>query len=513
MQDLIQVAPILVVVLTGIALLILDAFSTDAPDEQGHFHITVGIFGLVLSVVLCLLAWSKTGETSFFAGLGKMDKYAVFLNITFLFGAGLTMLASADYLAKFNVEVGEFYSLLLFATSGMMVMVSTTNMLIMFLGLEVMSLAFYILCGYLRARPKSIEASMKYFLMGAFTTGIVFYGIVLLYGISGPLGKLTQPLAKPTLDVVVFAKYLSGAIAKSGDFASLPNQSVVMLGVALVVIGFGFKVASVPFHMWAPDVYEGAPTTITGFMATGVKAAAFGAFVRIFASSMMPLKEQWHQAIWWMAVLSMFGGNLIAITQTNIKRMMAYSSIAHAGYMLIGLCSLGPDSSSVAAILYYLVAYSFMNLGVFAVISFLETKEGRGLSLDEYSGLGMKYPALCAALALFMLSLGGIPPTAGFMGKFYIFRAAIISGEYTLAGLGILSTLISLYYYLRVLVRSYMDKSAVPDDHLPVPGTFLKVATAVAVAGTLWLGFGPHVGFGVEDIWRWAVLSQNQIMW
>ncbi|MBI2192735.1 MAG: NADH-quinone oxidoreductase subunit N [Planctomycetes bacterium] len=492
--------PILVVALTGTILLLVDSFSKSR-EAEGPVMLVTGMAGLGVSLFLTLGLWvPASGPASFFAGMGVADHFALFLNVLFIICTALTLLISGDYLKKCGAERGEFYALLFFAATGMMIMVSSTNMVVIFLGLEVMSLCFYILSGYLRTRPQSVEAGMKYFLMGALATGIVFYGIVLVYGVSGQT------------DLRKLGEWASASLqSHGGEIRSVPNHSVLLLGAALILVGFAFKVASVPFHMWAPDVYEGAPTTVTAFMATGVKAAAFGAFLRVFTTALAPLRPEWGPAVWWLAVLTMSVGNLVALTQANVKRMMAYSSIAHAGYMLIGVYVL--DASSVAAVLYYLIAYAFMNIGVFSVISFLETREGRGLSLDEYSGLYARYPGLCVAMAIFMFSLGGIPPTAGFMGKFYVFRSAIEAHEYPLAILGILNSLISLYYYLRVLVRMYMDPglSAGEAETLPRPSGAVAAATAIAVLATLWLGLGPAVGFGVDDVWTWAMMSQRSI--
>jgi NADH-quinone oxidoreductase subunit N len=285
----------------------------------------------------------------------------------------------------------------------------------------------------------------------------------------------------------------------------------LLLGTGLVLVGFAFKVAAVPFHMWAPDVYEGAPTPVTAFMVTAVKAAAVGTFLRVCAVGLPPLVAEVGPVLWGLAALTMLVGNLVALTQTNAKRMLAYSSIAHAGTMLVGLYVLREDAS--AAVLYYLVAYSFASVGAFAVMSFFETKEGRGLTFDEYAGLASRYPLVCAAMAVFMLSLIGVPLTAGFMGKFYIFRSAIRAGAYWLAGIGILSSLVSLYYYLRMVGRMYMGTPLVTAASDPVERTSprLTVALALALAGTLWYGFGPQVGLGVEDLWMAARQAQRVV--
>jgi NADH-quinone oxidoreductase subunit N len=407
------------------------------------------------------------------------------LSSIFLVVGFVTVLLSIRYAAEEGLELGEYYALLLFALLGAMLMASGGDLLIIFLGLEIMSLAQYILAGMRHNVLKSSESAMKYFLLGAFATGFLLYGIALLYGATG-----TTNLAG-----------IVTAVREGG----LTDHPLVTIGMGLLVVGFGFKIAAVPFHMWTPDVYEGAPTPVTAFMSTGVKAAAFAALARVFVMALGDLQGSWAPIFWWMAVLSMTVGNLAAIAQQNIKRMLAYSSIAHAGYLLIALVAAGP--AGLTGLLYYLLAYAFMNLGAFAVVVALEQREDRYLLLDDYSGLGFRYPLLGVAMALFMFSLSGLPPTAGFMAKFYVFSAAVEQGYIVLTVIGVLNSLVSIYYYLNPIVLMYMEESKadVPGMHL---SPFLLTGLVLTMLGTIQLGLFPARLLGLAQAAAQGLLSQ-----
>lgn len=344
-----------------------------------------------------------------------------------------------------------------------------------FLGLETFSLALYTLAGFWKTELRSNESALKYLLLGAFASGFFLYGIALIYGATGT--TVLRQIAAFLVD-------------------GHPPAPLFLIGGGLLLVGFGFKIASVPFHMWAPDVYEGAPTSVTAFMIAGTKAAAFAAFLRVFLLALPALHVQWLVAIWVLAVLTMTVGNLVALVQSNIKRMLAYSSIAHAGYLLVALVAGG--SSGVAGILFYLVAYALMNLGVFAVIIALQGHERERLLLTDYAGLGWQRPVLAACMAVFMFSLAGIPPTAGFMGKLYIFSAAL-EGDYpVLAVIGVLNSVVSVYFYLRVIVIMYMSEATSPPHdqsrgQIPLvqASAAAVLAVAVSVMGTLHLGLFP----------------------
>jgi NADH-quinone oxidoreductase subunit N len=374
------------------------------------------------------------------------------------------------------LELGEYYALILFALLGAMLMASGGDLLIIFLGLEILSLAQYILAGMRHNVLKSSEAAMKYFLLGAFATGFLLYGIALVYGATGTTN-------------------LAGIVTATRE-GELTNYPLMSIGMGLLVVGFGFKIAAVPFHMWTPDVYEGAPTPVTAFMSTGVKAAAFVALERVFVTALGDLQGSWVPIFWGLAVLTMTVGNLIAISQQNIKRMLAYSSIAHAGYLLIALVAAGP--AGLSGLFFYLLAYAFMNLGAFAVVVALEQREDRYLHVDDYRGLGFRYPLLGVAMALFMFSLSGLPPTAGFMAKFYVFSAAVEQGYIVLTVIGVVNSLISLYYYLRPIVCMYMEEAKADAPGMQLD-PFLLAALVLTVLGTLQLGLFPSRLLGLAQ--------------
>jgi len=398
-----------------------------------------------------------------------LDNYSLFLKAIFLVTAGLTILMSIRFLKVEGFEHGEYYILLLFATVGMMFMASAADLIIVFLGLETFSLAIYVLAGFFRTNPKSNESSLKYFLLGAFSAGFLLYGIALIYGATG------------TTNLKGIHDFLRRA--------DLFTDPLLLIGMGLLIVGFGFKVASVPFHMWTPDVYEGAPTAVTAFMAVGPKAAGFAAFLRVFLYSLSSLQTDWVWILWVLAVLTMTLGNLVAIAQKNIKRMLAYSSIAHAGYILVAMVA-GTELST-ASILYYLLAYAFMNLGAFAVVILYGRKGEENILVSDYSGMASRYPLLAAVMAVFMFSLAGIPPTAGFVGKFYIFSAAVKAGYVGLAIIGVLNSALSVYFYLRVTVMMYMRS---PDKE-PAGGLDFSpgmvIALLIAVFFTLQMGIFP----------------------
>jgi len=375
---------------------------------------------------------------------------------------------SVNYLKEEEMSHGEFYALILFATVGMMFMSAGSNLITIFLGLETMSISIYVLAGFFRRSNKSNESALKYLLLGAFSSAFLLYGIALMYGATG------------TTDLKGISEYLSNA--------AYLKDPMLLAGMGLLLVGFGFKIASVPFHMWTPDVYEGAPTSITAFMSVGVKAAAFAAFVRVFLYSLWDLQPDWNYVLWILAVLTMTLGNIVAIAQNNIKRMLAYSSIAHAGYIMVGMVA--SNELGTSSILFYMLAYAFMNLGAFGVIILYGRKGEENLDINDYSGMGFKYPALALLMSVFMFSLAGIPPTAGFVGKFYIFSAAIKSGYIWLAIIGVMNSLISVYYYLRITVMMYMKEPVKEFVGLKWSPS-MAIALIIAVIGTLLIGIFP----------------------
>jgi NADH-quinone oxidoreductase subunit N len=407
-------------------------------------------------------------------GLIAVDGFALFFKVLFLVAAAITVLISMRYLEIEGASPGEYYFLILCATLGMMIMAGGIDLITIFIGLETMAVAFYILAGFIKPNQRSNEAAVKYFLLGAFSLGILLYGMSLMYGLSG------------TTNLRVMATL----------FVGQERDPRLLLAVILVVAGVGFKIAAVPFHMWAPDVYEGAPTPVTAFLSVGSKAASFAMLLRIFLEGLPAMAADWRLLFAVLSVLTMTVGNVAAVTQSNIKRMLAYSSIAHAGYLLMGVVA--GTTRGVTATLIYLLIYSFMQLGAFAVVVLLRRADVVGDELKDFSGLYLRNPFAAFAMLLFMLSLGGIPPTAGFMGKFWLFGAAIDSHWYWLAMIGVLNSAISLYYYIRVVVFMYLKKETMGSE--PVAGAPLTVALAVAVVMTIVLGVYPRLLFELADL-------------
>ena len=459
--------------------------------------------GLGLSMVSIWALWPTAEPIEMFGGAARLDSFGLFLAFVSVLCAAGTVLLSIDYLKRREKNHPEFYVLVLFAVTGMMLMGMTRNLLTLLLGLEVMSLSFYVLAGFFREDSRSIESSIKYYLTGSFATGLLLFGIGLIFGGCG------------SLDLAEL-----GASLQDGA-ASPYSPKLVLLGVGFMFAGFAFKIAAVPFHMWLPDVYEGAPTTVTGFMATGVKVAAFGALIRVFSSIYQGQSEALRDMLWWMALTTMTVGNVAALAQSSVKRMLAYSSIAHAGYLLVAIVVMtgvrDPETSKVAftssesvkAILFYLLAYAISNLGAFGILSYLERERGDGLQFDQLAGLRAKEPFLALALTVFMLSLAGIPGTAGFMGKYIVFGAAVDAGIRSdvdsfvlLAILGILNSLVGLYYYLRVPIQLYvrsLPAEAAEMESPPRHSAFVGVI-GLTFVGVIWLGIGPNIlgFFGVE---------------
>lgn len=468
--------PVLLLTGTACLVMVVDLF-TEGPDHEGLGWL--GIAGLVVTVIASITLWNQ--HQSGFSGTISIDRYALFFNLVFCLAAGLTILMSMNYLELTDIRVGDYYTLILFATVGMMLMAAATDLIVIFLGLEVMSMAVYVLAGIWRRQVRSTEAALKYFLLGAFATGFLLFGIALLYGATGSTAL--------------------GAVASAIAKASGEQRLLLTVGMGLLLVGFGFKVAAVPFHVWTPDVYEGAPTSITALMAVGVKAAAFAAFARVFLHSMNGLAADWSSVLWWLAVLTMTVGNVVAVLQQNIKRMLAYSSIAHAGYLLVGMIARGENGGS--AVLFYLMGYAMMNLGAFAVVIALGKRGEPNERLDDYAGVGFRHPFLGFAMSVFMLSLAGVPPLVGFAGKFYIFGAAVKSGYIGLAVIGVLNSVVSMYYYVGVLVKMYMVEGTAD---IPNPATrpYLFATMLITVIGTVLLGVFPA---GTYELARQAFLS------
>jgi NADH-quinone oxidoreductase subunit N len=483
--NMLLIAPVIIVSAWGMLFMLIELFISDEQEEQWlEWAPWLTLVGLVIALVQVLGMWGVNGGTFTPAGGEPMivlDNFATFLNVIFLLTGIFTVLVSVNYMRRTGLERAEFYMLMLFSIAGMMLMGMANDLILVFLALEVLSIPLYIMSGLAWPRNDSEESAMKYFLLGAFSSGILVFGIALVYGATGS----TQ------LPVVL------AGIADGG--------SLGLAGAAFLLVGFAFKVAAVPFHMWTPDVYQGAPTAVTAFMSVGAKVGGFAAMLRIFVSALPEIGETWTTAVAVLAALTLIVGNVVALVQPNIKRMLAYSSIAHAGYILIAVAASVATPDGVSSALFYMFAYLFTTMGAFAVVIAVERKTNEGVELDDYKGLAKRSPLLAMAMAYFMLSLTGVPPTGGFSGKFFVFRAALEADLLWLAVVGVITSAISGYYYLRVVYTMYMmdGEGEVANDGLN--GT----AVALAVLATLILGFLPGTWF---DIVRQAALHGVQLV-
>jgi NADH-quinone oxidoreductase subunit N len=455
--------PQLIVLITGLVVLVLDLFLT----PRGRFlNETVAVVGLVLAF-LFTLGDIGTPQTVLMQ-MAVVDNFGSFFNGIFLLIAVLTVLLSASYVRREGFNSGEYYALLLFATASFMFVAAAADLITIFVAVETLSIATYILTGLMRNEPRSQEAAFKYFMLGAFSSAIFLYGIATMYGAFGTTSL--QAL---------------GTALKAGNIPTL-----FWAAMALLTVGLGFKVAVVPFHMWAPDVYDGAPTSVTAFMTAGPKAAAFAAFLRIFYQGLIANAaiDQWTHTFVWLAALTMLVGNLMALTQQSIKRMLAYSSIAHAGYAFVALASY--NALAASSILYYLTAYALMSLGSFTVLMAVTRTGEQRYTFRNFTGLSATNPWLAAVMALFMFALAGFPPTAGFSGKFYLFSAAVEAGYYKLAILGMLTSVVSVYYYARVVIAMYMQEPGGEQRVIHVSPTVIATL-AITVFGVLYMGIFP----------------------
>jgi NADH-quinone oxidoreductase subunit N len=460
-------APILPLIAVAVAAVVVLMVGVSVPDEDAEGVGWLALVGLAGAFILALMMVGQHGLS--FGGSIALDNFSIYFELAILITAALTVLMSLDYVGEFKLYAAEYYTLLLFATLGMMLLATAGDLIVIFLGLETMSIAVYVLAGFGRGDPKSSEAALKYFVLGAFSTGFLLYGIALIYGATGSirLDRIHDALGGP-----------------------LVHSPLLLLGLGMMLVGFGFKVAAVPFHMWTPDVYEGAPTPVTAFMAVGVKLGAFAGFLRIFLVHLGPVSEHWSWVLWVIAALTMTAGNLIALVQSNIKRMLAYSAIAHAGYLLVGMTA--ASAAAGGAILYYLLGYAFTNMGAFAAVVALGRRGEPHEEIADYRGLAVRHPGLAAAMALFLLSLTGVPPLAGFVGKFYVFAAALDAGCVGLVIIAVLNSVISAYYYLSVIVAMYMGEGGGVEIPRIAGRPALFATLAIAALGVILIGFYPE---------------------
>jgi len=499
------ILPELILSVVGALVMLIDAFTTRADTGRGRWITgSVSLLGLGAAAAACVWLWvGSTNETQgTFGGMIVLDRMRLSFTFVFLIVSALTILISMVWVEWENLPGGEFHALLLFATVGMMLMASGGDLVIIFLGLELLSIATYVLAGFRRTDLRSNESSLKYFILGSFSSAFLLYGIALVYGAT------TQ-----AVNVAGRTDFIAGTtnireIAARLDTALYPP--LLFAGAAMMLVGFGFKIATAPFHVWTPDVYEGAPTPVTAFMAAGPKAAGFAAFMRVFligfpfvtATSLTltssPAHAAWLNTLYILAILTMTIGNVAALVQSNVKRMLAYSSIAHAGYALVGFIAAGATddaaqrNDAVAAVVFYLLAYSVMNLGAFAIVTLVARSGDRRTEIEDYTGIGFRAPALSFALSIFLLSLIGVPLTAGFMGKIMVFRSALNLREpyYGLVVIGVLNSAVSVYYYLRLIVVMFFRERTTEWNAPRVPAS-IAVALLLTIIGVFYLGVFP----------------------
>jgi NADH-quinone oxidoreductase subunit N len=462
--DLWALGALMVLAAGAMLLLLLEFLPVQAGSSRGAI-----VSLLTLAAAAAAVFQVRDDRRLIFGGMFVHDGFTVFFTLLFCAIGAIAVMLSWDYVKRTNINQAEYYALLLSATLGMVIMAASNDLITIFLGLELMSLALYVLVGFRRGQLESNEAALKYFLLGAFASGFLLYGIALLYGATGTTGLDTM------------ASFLASS--------PVTDNPLLIAGSLLLVIGFGFKVAAVPFHMWTPDAYEGAPTSVTAFMSAGAKAAGFAALLRVALKVLAATQTDWAPLLTWVAILTMTVGNVTALLQTNLKRMLAYSSIAHAGYVLVAVVAGGTDGASAA--LFYLAVYSFMNLGAFGVLTLLGKRSEERVLMADLAGLGFRQPLLGLAMTVFMLSLGGIPPTAGFMGKVYVFSVALKAGLVPLVIVGVLNSVVSIFYYLRVTIAMYMEQPHGEPVGISwaAPGT---LALIVTLALTLWWGVSAH---------------------
>jgi NADH-quinone oxidoreductase subunit N len=462
MTEYAAVIPITILALSAIAAMVAEAIRR--PGERMPIA-GFGLIGCAGAALASVFLWNSDAQSF---GVIRADNFAIFINIILCIVGVLTMLLSHETVERDEIPAGEYYALTLFALCGMMMMAAATDLLVIFVALEILSLSVYVLTGIRRASAAGAEAGFKYFLLGAFSSAFFLYGIAFAFAVSGST-RLEE---------------ISVALSSQGGGAP---PTLALLAVGLLAIGFCFKISAVPFHMWTPDAYEGAPTIVTAFMSTGVKAAAFAAFVRVFLSPLEPLQAQWIPLLSGIAAATMILGTVVGVVQTNIKRMLAYSSIAHAGYLMLGI--IAANDSGKAAVLFYLLTYAVSNLGALGIVALLGSAQHQHDQLRDFGGLWKSRPGLAGLMTIFLLSLGGFPPLAGFIGKWYIFSAAVQEGHYTLAIIGVLTSVISVFFYLRIVVMMYMTEG--PEairPRLPAPAA---AGLALATAAVFYLGVLP----------------------
>jgi NADH-quinone oxidoreductase subunit N len=456
--------PEVILTLTGILIMFLEAV---LPDDKKSIFAPLSIVGLAAA----LFAAATTDQGTAFHDMLIIDPFGTFFRVLVIGIGILAVFSSSEYLRRENMPGGEFYALVLFSVMGQCIMVTANELIMIFIGLEISSIASYVLAGYLRDDPRNNESALKYFLLGSFATAFLLYGVAWVYGITG----------STNLELVRHAIETPG-------FDSL---ALAGIAAALIFVGLGFKISAVPFQVWAPDVYQGAPAPVSAFLSVGPKAAAFAILLRVFLTAFGPIETRWVPFVWGCALATMCVGNFAAIKQSNIKRMLAYSSIAHAGYVLVAVTA--HSDTGAAAAMFYLAAYALTNIGAFAVVTYFARKGEKYVAIDDFAGLAQRQPMMAAMMTIFLLSLIGVPLTGGFFGKFYIFKASLDANLVWLTVLGLLNSAVAAYYYLQILVVMYMKEPGESAENLPPVGFGLKVAVIASAIGTLFLGIFPSV--------------------
>ena len=488
------IGPEVIICLAAVVVMLVDAF---ARPTQRWLTGGISLIGLFLAAIATVYLWlNGTEAADAFNGMIVLDELRLGFTLVFLLVSALTLLISTVWVDNEQLPAGEFHSLLLFATVGMMLMASGNDLVIIFLGLEILSIATYVMAGFRRTDVRSNESSLKYFILGSFSSAFLLYGIALVYGATS--------IADPGGSIIAGTTNISEIATRVGQ-AQYP--ALLYAGAAMMIVGFGFKIATAPFHIWTPDVYEGAPTPVTAFMAAGPKAAGFASFMRVFVFGLpfvvsatsatgASLHQVWVETLVIMAILTMTVGNVVAIVQNNVKRMLAYSSIAHAGYALVGFVAAGAATdplqrtTAITAVVFYLLTYAVMNIGAFAVVQLIARAGDRRTAIEDYRGIGFESPVLAFSLSLFMLSLLGMPLTAGFMGKIMVFRSAIDQSFYGLVVIGVLNTAVSAYYYLRLIIVMFFGERTMAWSAPRIPAS-VALALVITVLGVLYLGIFP----------------------
>jgi NADH-quinone oxidoreductase subunit N len=476
--EMLRFLPEIILTIAGTLLLILEGFKKEGDSRSVISTIALAAIGMAMYGTV--VAYQNPGPA--FSNMLISDGFAAFFRLVVLAVGALTILSSTAYLRQEKSDSGEFYILLLFSLAGQCLMAAANELMMVFIGLEVSSIASYILAGYIRDDKRGNESALKYFLLGSFATAFLLYGVAWVYGMTGSTNLVE----------------IRAALEKG-----VPSMTMVGAAAALMLAGFAFKISAAPFQVWAPDVYQGAPAPVSGFLSAGPKAVAFAVMIRVFQTAFESISSRWEPVLWIMALATMTIGNFAALSQSNIKRMLGYSSIAHAGYVLVAVTS--HSTTGTAAAMFYLAAYGLMNYGAFAIITHVAGKGETHVTLDHLKGLSQRQPAVAATLTLFLLSLIGVPLTAGFFGKFYIFKAAVDSQLLWLTALGLLNSAVAAYYYLRVLVVMYMHEPETTEHAAELPGG-IRITMWITAAATLVLGIFP--GLVLDFATRFAVLNK-----